>query len=155
MSMAEQFSLLKLLVQAADAYERALNPELRAGLGADLRPAHYAVFRYLRPGGSRVTALAEAAGMTQQSMGELVTHLEKNGYVERAPDPADRRARLIVFTASGRDAVALAGQHIQRIEQAIEAELGTESLGAVRDALARLPTAIANHVDTRPGGGGK
>ncbi|MGY0497835.1 MarR family winged helix-turn-helix transcriptional regulator [Nocardia sp. FBN12] len=146
--MAERSSLLKLLVQAADAYERALNPELRAGLGADLRPAHYAVFRYLAPGGSRVTALAEAAGMTQQSMGELVTHLEKNGYVERAPDPADRRARLIVLTAAGHGAVALAGQHIQRIEQAIAAELGAHSLAVVRDALARMPAAIANHADT-------
>ena len=38
MSMVEPSSLLKLLVQAADAYERALNPSLRAGLGTDLRP---------------------------------------------------------------------------------------------------------------------
>lgn len=148
MSMADHSSLLKLLVQAADAYEGALNPLLRAGLGTDLRPAHYAVFRYLAPGGSRVTALAEAAGMTQQSMGELVTHLEKCGYVARTPDPTDGRARLVVTTAPGRAAVALAGQHIQRIEQAIAAELGAESLAVVRNALARLPVAIANHADT-------
>ncbi|MFC9476126.1 MarR family winged helix-turn-helix transcriptional regulator [Nocardia sp. NPDC056952] len=147
--MAERSSLLKLLVQAADAYERALNPALRAGLGTDLRPAHYAVFRYLAPEGSRVTALAEAAGMTQQSMGELVTHLEKCGYVRRTPDPADGRARLVVATAAGREAVALAGQHIQRIERVVAAELGAESLAVVRDALARLPAAIAIHADTR------
>ncbi|WP_328712425.1 MarR family winged helix-turn-helix transcriptional regulator [Nocardia salmonicida] len=155
MSMVEPSSLLKLLVQAADAYERALNPALRAGLGTDLRPAHYAVFRYLAPSGSRVTALAEAAGMTQQSMGELVTHLEKCGYVERAPDPADGRARLVVTTAAGREAVALAGQHIQRIEQVIAAELGAESLTVVRDALARLPAVLANQSDTRSASGGK
>ncbi|MFD6401400.1 MarR family winged helix-turn-helix transcriptional regulator [Nocardia sp. NPDC060249] len=149
MSMAERSSLLKLLVQAADAYERALNPALRAGRGTDLRPAHYAVFRYLAPEGSRVTALAEAAGMTQQSMGELVTHLEKCGYVRRAPDPADGRARLVVTTAAGREVVALAGRHIQRIDEVIAAEWGAESLAVVRDALARLPAAIANHADTR------
>ncbi|MGF0320058.1 MarR family winged helix-turn-helix transcriptional regulator [Nocardia fluminea] len=149
--MAERPSLLKLLVQAADAYERALNPRLRDGLGTELRPAHYAVFRYLAPDGSRVTALAEAAGMTQQSMGELVTHLEKSGYVRRMPDPADGRARLVVTTAAGQAAVALAGRHIQLIEQTIAAELGTESLAAVRDALARLPAVLADHADTRPG----
>ncbi|MFD4444748.1 MarR family winged helix-turn-helix transcriptional regulator [Nocardia sp. NPDC058519] len=153
--MAERSSLLKLLVQAADAYERTLNPMLRAGLGTDLRPAHYAVFRYLAPDGSRVTALAEAAGMTQQSMGELVTHLEKCGYVERVPDPADGRARLVVTTAAGRAVVTLAGQHIQRIEESIAAELGAESLAVVRDALARLPAALANHGDTRSADGGK
>ncbi|MEU4651151.1 MarR family winged helix-turn-helix transcriptional regulator [Nocardia fluminea] len=144
-------SFLKLLVQAADAYERALNPRLRDGLGTDLRPAHYAVFRYLAPGGSRVTALAEAAGMTQQSMGELVTHLEKCGYVRRMPDPADGRARLVVTTAAGQAAMALAGRHIQWIEQTIAAELGTESLAAVRDALTRLPGVLADHADTRFG----
>ncbi|MFD3464397.1 MarR family winged helix-turn-helix transcriptional regulator [Nocardia fluminea] len=116
-----------------------------------MRPARYAVFRYLAPDGSRVTALAEAAGMTQQSMGELVTHLEKCGYVRRTPDPADGRARLVVTTAAGQEAVALAGRHIQRIEQTIAAELGTESLTAVRDALARLPAVLADHADTRPG----
>ncbi|MGW6122039.1 MarR family winged helix-turn-helix transcriptional regulator [Nocardia sp. NPDC055165] len=153
--MAERSSLLKLLVQAADAYERALNPALRAGLGTDLRPAHYAVFRYLAPEGSRVTVLAEAAGMTQQSMGELVTHLEKCGYVERAPDPADGRARLVVTTTAGREVMALAGQHIQRIERVIAAELGAESLAVVRDALARLPAAIAHPADTRPADDGR
>ncbi|MEV6658928.1 MarR family winged helix-turn-helix transcriptional regulator [Nocardia fluminea] len=155
MSMAERPSLLKLLVQAADAYERALNPRLRDGLGTDLRPAHYAVFRYLAPDGTRVTALAEAAGMTQQSMGELVTHLEKCGYVRRMPDPADGRARLVVTTAAGQEAVALAGRHILWIEQTIAAELGTESLAAVRDALTRLPAVLADHADTRSGEDGE
>ncbi|WP_435874124.1 MarR family winged helix-turn-helix transcriptional regulator [Nocardia fluminea] len=153
--MAERPSLLKLLVQAADAYERALNPRLRDGLGTDLRPAHYAVFRYLAPDGTRVTALAEAAGMTQQSMGELVTHLEKCGYVRRMPDPADGRARLVVTTAAGQEAVALAGRHILWIEQTIAAELGTESLAAVRDALTRLPAVLADHADTRSGEDGE
>ncbi|MEV0063580.1 MarR family winged helix-turn-helix transcriptional regulator [Nocardia sp. NPDC050718] len=137
-------TLLKLLVQAADAYERELDRELRAELGPELRPAHYAVFRYLEPAGSRVTALAEAAGMTQQSMGELVTHLERCGYVERRPDPADRRARLIVTTAAGGAALALAGKHIRRIEAAVAAALGGPELAAVRAALARIPAAIAD-----------
>ncbi|MFD4462121.1 MarR family winged helix-turn-helix transcriptional regulator [Nocardia sp. NPDC058480] len=155
MSMPERSSLLKLLVQAADAYERALNPLLRAELGTDLRPAHYPVFRYLAPGGSRVTELAEAAGMTQQSMGELVTHLEKSGYVERTSDPADRRARLILLTARGRDAVALGGQLLARIEQTIAAELGADSVVVLRNALARLPAVIANHSDARSASDGR
>jgi hypothetical protein len=53
----------------------------------DVRPAHYAVLRHLRPEGSRVTELAEEARMTKQSMGELVVYLERRGYVERLPDP--------------------------------------------------------------------
>ncbi|MFD6271675.1 MarR family winged helix-turn-helix transcriptional regulator [Nocardia asteroides] len=151
MSMDPPTTLLKLLVQATDAYERALNDRLRAELGADLRPAHYAVFRQLAPEGSRVTALAEAAGMTQQSMGELVAHLARCGYVERRPDPADGRARLIVATAAGRAAVAVAAGYIRGIEDAVAAELGASELAGVRDALARLPGVIAGARASTPG----
>ncbi|WP_240505286.1 MarR family winged helix-turn-helix transcriptional regulator [Nocardia mangyaensis] len=80
-------------------------------------------------------------------MGELVAHLERFGYVAREPDPADRRARLIVATASGRAALALAARHIHRIEQALAAELGPESLDRLRAALARVPAAIADPSD--------
>ncbi|CAM4513181.1 MarR family winged helix-turn-helix transcriptional regulator [Nocardia ninae] len=128
-------TLLKLLSQATTAYERALNRELRARLDDQLRPAHYAVFRHLDPSGSRITALAESAGMTQQSMGELVTHLERCGLVERQVDPADRRARLVVLTDAGKDALGIAAQRIQGIEQMIAGSLGDDGLVDLRRAL--------------------
>ena len=37
----------------------------------------------------------ERAQITKQSMAELVLHLERLGYVERVPDPSDRRAKLV------------------------------------------------------------
>ncbi|MGK8465672.1 MarR family winged helix-turn-helix transcriptional regulator [Nocardia cyriacigeorgica] len=104
-----------------------------------LRPAHYAVFRYLDPAGSRVTALADAAGMTQQSMGELVTHLERHGLVERRIDPADRRARVVWLTDSGREALALAADRIEHIERELRAHLGAGEFEALRAGLAAVP----------------
>jgi DNA-binding MarR family transcriptional regulator len=143
--MADPHStLLKLLSQATYAFERELNRELRTTLGDDLRPAHYAVFRYLDPAGSRITALAEAAGMTQQSMGELVTHLEGGGYVERQVDSADRRARLVVVTDAGRAALAVAADRIRSIERTLAASLGDSGLAELRDALARVPEALSD-----------
>ena len=67
---------MRLLVEGSRALEVRLYEGLRAAGYGDVRPAHYAVFRYLEKGGSRVTELAEAAGMTKQSMGELVAYLE-------------------------------------------------------------------------------
>ncbi|MEU0545429.1 MarR family transcriptional regulator [Nocardia sp. NPDC005978] len=130
-------TLLKLLVQVTHVFEQTLDDDLRAELHDTLRPAHYAVFRHLPPEGSRVTALAESAGMTQQSMGELITHLERHGYVERTVDPADRRARVVVATESGRAAVTLAGERIAAIERRLSADLGEEGLKDLRSLLAR------------------
>lgn len=132
-------SILKLLTLATRSVERELNRELGAMLGDGLRPAHYAVFRYLDPAGSRVTALADAAGMTQQSMGELVTHLERHGLVERRVDPADRRARVVLLTNSGRQALALAADRIASIERELRAHLGVDEFEALRAGLAAVP----------------
>src|SRR3982074_2425673 len=72
----------------------------RAGFD-DVRPAHSAVFQPLKAEGSRLSALAEGAQMTNQSMGYLVDYLQERGYVERVPDPSDRRATLIRLTERG------------------------------------------------------
>ncbi|GAA5075220.1 hypothetical protein GCM10023319_10400 [Nocardia iowensis] len=135
--------MLKLLSRATAAYERTLNRELRARLDDQLRPAHYAVFRHLDPAGSRISALAETAGMTQQSMGELVAHLERCGLVERQVDPVDRRARLVVLTDRGRAALDVAAQRIRSIEQMIADALGERGLGDLRRALALVDEALA------------
>ncbi|MCZ9330088.1 MarR family winged helix-turn-helix transcriptional regulator [Nocardia farcinica] len=136
MSTETATTLLKLLVHATRSYEHTLEQALRPALDERLRPAHFAVFRYLDPEGSRITALAEAAGMTQQSMGELVTHLEACGYVERRVDPADRRARLVVATPAGRSALRRARREIEAIERALAARLGESTVNGLRAALA-------------------
>ena len=120
-----------------------LNRELRASLDDSLRPAHYAVFRYLAPGGSRIGDLADAAGMTQQSMGELVTHLQRCGYVERRSDPDDRRARLVVATAAGRSALAVAAGYLAALEERLEDQLGAAGLTNLRTLLARAHAVLA------------
>jgi DNA-binding MarR family transcriptional regulator len=77
--------------------------------------AHIHITRHLSVRGSRLTELAEQAGMSKQAMGDLVTQCEAWGLVTREPDPKDARARLICFTPTGlawlgafRDAVAQA-----------------------------------------------
>ncbi|WP_307848600.1 MarR family transcriptional regulator [Microbispora oryzae] len=48
--------------------------------------------------GSPVTELAESAQVTKQTAGYLVDQVERTGYLERAPDPTDARARLVRLT---------------------------------------------------------
>jgi DNA-binding MarR family transcriptional regulator len=68
----------------------------------DIVPRHGAVLAYLRPEGIRPTDLARLSGQLKQVIGAIVDDLESLGYVKRKPDPADRRAKLIVPTARGR-----------------------------------------------------
>lgn len=63
--------------------------------------AHIHITRHLALQGSRLTELAQAAGMTKQAMGKLVGQCEAWGLVLREDDPLDARARRVVFTESG------------------------------------------------------
>ncbi len=63
--------------------------------------AHIHITRHLEVGGSRLSELASSADMSKQAMGDLVTQCEAWGLVTREPDLLDKRARQVVFTASG------------------------------------------------------
>lgn len=104
----------------------------------DLRPAHTAVFQHLQAGGSRLTDLAERAQMTKQSMGYLVDHLEQRGYLERRPDPSDRRAALISLTDRGWEQVRAALAIIAAIEEEWAGELGPRRMQQLRELLLDL-----------------
>src|SRR3954454_14305021 len=87
------------------AYLKLSDDITAASLKADqhIRPAHATVFFNLEAEGIRLTRLAEKARMSPQAMCELVDDLERLGYVRRAPDPSDRRAKLIQFTERSTD----------------------------------------------------
>ena len=120
--------------------------ELFARLAAegfdDLRPAYSPVFQHLERGGTRIGVLAERAQMTNQSMGYLVDALERRGYVERRPDPGDRRAALVVITDRGREEIAAARRLIAEIEREWEQRIGSERMVALREALEALPASL-------------
>ena len=108
------------------------------GAGYPQKPSHSAVFAQIRPEGNRLTDLARGANMTPQAMGELVDELEELGYLERRPDPTDRRAKLIVLTERGRACIAAGVATIGGIEERIDAILGTRGHAQLRKLLTKL-----------------
>ncbi|MFM7025635.1 MAG: MarR family winged helix-turn-helix transcriptional regulator [Limnohabitans sp.] len=91
--------------------------------------AHIHITRHLGLQGSRLTELAQAAGMSKQAMGHLVDQCEAWGLVTRQADPHDARARRVVFTPSGlawlqafRDAVQQAEREFR---EAVGADVAT------------------------------
>lgn len=108
-----------------------------------IRQPHLPIFEYIdREQGSRTSYLAKQANITAQAMGELVSHLEAHGYVERIPDPADGRARLVRLTTRGHDIYALAYRLVADLETGWAAALGEAKMRQLKCLLADLWDAI-------------
>lgn len=98
-----RYEVGQILMLMARDFQQRLDADLDArgvrGIGA----RHRSVFLFLgRNGASRAVDIAQSAGIRPQSMMKIVHELEAMGLVERRPDPADSRAKLIDFTAGGR-----------------------------------------------------
>jgi DNA-binding MarR family transcriptional regulator len=108
----------------------------------EVRPPHGNVFQYLDDEGTRVSDLAARAQVTKQSMAELVLHLERHGYVERVPDPSDRRAKLVRATRRGEEVFALAREFVAATEAAWTRKLGKRKMQQLRELLVELNAAL-------------
>jgi len=105
----------------------------------DVRPGHGALLLHIdRRTGTRLGELAVRAGITKQSMMQVVDDLETHGYVRRAPDPIDARAKLIRLTAEGRRCATEFRRAVQVTETRIRRRLGDRDDQALRSALSRL-----------------
>ncbi|MBM0275286.1 MarR family winged helix-turn-helix transcriptional regulator [Micromonospora tarensis] len=101
----------------------------------DVRPRHGAVLAYLDVEGTRPGELARLAGRNKQTMGAILDELERLGYVRRTPDPADRRAKLIVPTERGRTFMEVSDGLVHLIEQRLADTLGPDRYRDFREAL--------------------
>lgn len=128
----------RLLLHAAREFSELLGQRLKTRQHAHLRLRHADLIVSLDWEGTRITTLAERAGMTKQAMGQLVKELEKAGYVERHADVRDRRAILVKLTATGTSLLHDIQQVVGEIEAEYAAVVGAVKLDAVRTVLAAL-----------------
>ncbi len=114
---------------------------IRQGLkdrGHRLQPAYSSVIVHLRLEGSRLTELAERAGMSKQAMGKMIDELEEIGYVKKTADPLDGRAKMICFTKKGLGLLADSGEIVDNIWQDYATLIGEQNLINIRDELLEL-----------------
>jgi DNA-binding MarR family transcriptional regulator len=134
-----------------DALVAIIDQELRRRVTAALhasgfpgyRATYRSIFMWTRAEGSRITELAALAQITQQSMSELVAEVERRGYVERIPDPTDRRAVLVRRTERGWQVNAIARQAVAEAQEEWEAQVGAQEYAQMLAALRRIVTLIA------------
>lgn len=130
---------------------RAMESRVFAALAeagfTDLSIAQARVAARIGPDGTRVTELAEQAGVTKQTTGYLVEQLERAGYVRRVPDPTDARARLVQIAGRGVAAREVARATESEVEAEWTAHLGARATEQLRRALTRLRDVTDPYMD--------
>jgi DNA-binding MarR family transcriptional regulator len=131
--------LLRLVYQH---YAQEIHAALRdAGFG-DIGPAHANVFPFVPPEGITVSRLAELARVRKQTMAQAVEQLERMGYVERRPNPRDRRSRLVFLTARGASVRPVTHATAALVEERWAQLTSPEELESLRASLLRLLTEL-------------
>jgi DNA-binding MarR family transcriptional regulator len=130
------------LIALVDRAHRALQSDMireahRQG-HPEVKYAHNAVFSTLNEPGARATDMAARAGITRQSMGEILREMVSLGILEMLPDPDDRRAKLVTYTKPGLEQARSGFQHIIDLETRFADEFGDEEYEIVRSVLGRL-----------------
>jgi DNA-binding MarR family transcriptional regulator len=122
----------------AQAVNRRVALAVRAQGFPDFRATFHPVFQWCRAEGSRLTELAERAGVTKPSMSEIIDVLVRLGYVERVPDPRDRRATLIRRTPRGWEVNRLARETVEAVQSEWRQVMGEDEFSQLLTGLRRL-----------------
>lgn len=131
-----QHNIGRLLNNAINRFESRILQQMDAAGYSGFSLSHITITRNLDIDGTRATDLAKRAGITKQSVGELITQLEAGGVIERKPDPTDKRSRIVFFTPLGLEWLNAFGTALQQAEAEMKEELGSQRLKQLKQALA-------------------
>lgn len=104
------------------------------------------------PRGTRLSTIAEVLQITRQAANQVANQIEAAGYIERLPDPGDRRAKQLVLTAQGRELRAHGTQHMQRLQLQFQNLVGEAAVSGCVTALGKLCKALGVIVVSEEGG---
>jgi DNA-binding MarR family transcriptional regulator len=132
----------QLLVRLLSEFRRELSePMAERGFG-DIRRTHLQIWGNLAGQGRRLTELAARAELSLSATSELVNELEQLGYLQRVSDPRDGRAKLIVPTERGHQALDAAAVRVAEIEDHWGSLVGHDRFSDACNLLDRLLTAL-------------
>jgi DNA-binding MarR family transcriptional regulator len=136
---AKRASLSHQLVRAARLLRaRSLRMLREHPQYAHVREAHLNLMPHLDLEGTRLTDLAVRMDVSKQAVGPLVDELVQWGYLERVPDPADGRARLVRFTGAGEEGLRDGVRSLQQLDAALDGALSPDELSQLLTLLERV-----------------
>ena len=136
----EHWRRASYLLSALGAHTKIRFAQQLAPLG--MAPQHFGVLRRLHDNeGSTQQEIADALRIRRSVMVGLLDELQTNGWVERRPHPADRRANALHLTAAGRRVLHRADRIADRLDAEVLAAIPAETRESFLAQLWRLGVA--------------
>ena len=128
-----------LLAKAGQRWNELLHAEFVAAGFDEVRPAYGSLLIPLyEEDGLRQGELARRSRLSKQTLTTMTRALERDGLIERRPDPADARATLIFLTDRARELRPVAERILAELDDRVAAATGKTSQAALKRALRTL-----------------
>ncbi|MEV8451034.1 MarR family transcriptional regulator [Streptomyces sp. NPDC052095] len=140
MAARSQYEELARQLSAVGAVKRGLARILPAECPA----GSAAVLALLRQHGEmRISRLAELLDVDMSVTSRHVAHVAERGWIERSPDPADKRSRILRLTPEGRDVLGDLNRRTTEMFAHNLSDWSDEEVGQLNTLLARLRDSFA------------
>ncbi len=115
--------------------DRGLQENLQAQGLPSVRRLESMVLIYVASGVKRPSDLARTLGVTRQSINTAMRDLEEKDLIELAPDPTDKRCKIINFAKNGLPVHQAAANIMRNLEAALSERLGAPTVQALLEGL--------------------
>jgi DNA-binding MarR family transcriptional regulator len=124
-----------LLRRPWEAVQEHMLERLHANGFTDFDPSYLIVVQYPGPQGERPSDLAARLRISKQALNHLLGQLEHLGYLERKPDPDDKRSKRITLTPRGTKAATTIREAVAEMEDTWTRQLGSRRFDQLRTLL--------------------
>lgn len=131
-------ALPTLMRAARGAYARSIRSQLQA-IGVSDLPKNGAFILFgVHQGRERRENLPAGLGVSKQAVSQVVDILVNRGYLERHPDPTDRRRNTLTVTQRGQEVVEAVWRGTEAIDRALGSRVPAGTVEAMRTGLMAL-----------------
>ena len=127
-----------LMRAARGVYARSIRAELLT-MGIEDLPRNGAfILAAIDAAGGPAPDLPAELGVTKQAVSQVTDTLVSRGYVERSPDPGDRRRVRLTLTERGQQVAAAVGRAVSAVDEQLRARVPAGEVDVMRAGLRAL-----------------
>ncbi|WP_024354841.1 MarR family winged helix-turn-helix transcriptional regulator [Brevundimonas naejangsanensis] len=143
-------SLLMLdLVRTLYWFDEQLQARLDARGWSRLGRSQSLILVNVANGETRAARMAENLGVSRQAMSQFLTEMVDRKLLELAPDPHDKRARIVRFAPESQAIRDDAQKVLRELESELENAVGSENLEALRQGLRNFLGGLEPSIEPR------